>query len=467
MPIAIATIAYAIVLFMPQVLNDGDTWSHIAIGRWIVQHRGVPWADPFSFSFAGKPWIAQEWLSELAMAVDYRLGELDGVLILSGAAVALAIGLFAWHLRLWLEPLPALIVLIFGAACIAPSLLARPHILALPALELWTAGLLIARSRNGAPSPWLLPVMVLWANLHGSFAFGLALVVPLGLEAVLSSPAARWQAARAWSLFLAAAIAASLITPYGWHGLILPVQLLRLTHLGNIGEWRSLDFSTPPPLEIALMALLYVCLSRGVRIPLVRLFLLMGLLHMALRHTRHQMLAGVVGALVLAEPLAHAVNQRIRGGDPNRGGLGRGTAAWTFAGLCLVAGLTAIRLANPAVPRDGFSSPVSALAQVPAALKAQPVFNDYAFGGMLMFDGIRPFIDARAELYGDDFLAFYLDMIRPDRAALETALRDYAITWTILTPQSPAVAVLDSLPGWRRVYTDRFAVVHTSVEPAR
>ena len=466
MPIAIATIAYAIVLFAPQVLNDGDTWSHIAVGRWILQNREIPWADPFSFSFAGKPWIAHEWLSELAMAVAYRLGDLDGVLILSGAAFALTIGLLARHLKLWLEPLPALVVLIFAAACIAPSLLARPHILALPALELWTAGLLIARSRNGGPSLWLLPVMVLWANLHGSFAFGLALVVPFGLEAVLSNPTARWQTARAWSLFLAAAIAAALISPYGWHGLILPVQLLRLAHLGGIGEWRSLDFSTPPPLEIALMALLYVCLSRGVRIPLVRLFLLMGLLHMALQHTRHQMLAGVVGALVLAEPLAHALNRGTGSGVTERHSLGW-RARRGLAGLCLAALLTAIRLANPAVPRDGFASPVSALVHVPAEIKAQPVFNDYAFGGLLMFDGIRPFIDARAELYGDDFMGFYLDMIRPDRAALETAFRDYAITWTILTPQSPAVALLDNLPGWRRVYTDSFAVVHTSLAPGR
>ena len=95
------------------------------------------------------------------------------------------------------------------------------------------------------------------------------------------------------------------------------------------------------------------------------------------------------------------------------------------------------------------------------------MFNDYAFGGLLMFDGIRPFIDARAELYGNDFMGLYGDIVHPDPAALATAFRDYAIAWTILTPQSPAVAVLDNLPGWRRVYTDSFAVVYARVEPAR
>ncbi len=295
MPIAVAAVVFCIVLFAPPVLNDGDTWAHIAVGRWILLHQAVSWADPFSFSFADRPWIASEWLSELAMAIAHRLGGVTGVLILTAIAAALAAGLLMRHLSIWLDPLPALVVFVFGTTCGAASVLARPHMLALPVLELWTAGLLIARSRNVAPSVWLLPVMVLWANLHGSFAFGLFLIVPLGLEAWLAGPP---RAARDWAVFLAAAIVAALVTPYGWHGLIPPFRLLAISHLGNIGEWRSLDLSTPQPLEIALLVVLYVCLSRGVRIPPVRLLLVMGLLHMALQHTRHGMLAGIVGALV-------------------------------------------------------------------------------------------------------------------------------------------------------------------------
>src|SRR2546430_17194173 len=58
---------------------------------------------------------------------------------------AFAFAFRARLLRHWLDPLPAVVVLVFASACIAPSLLARPHILALPALELWAAGLLLAR----------------------------------------------------------------------------------------------------------------------------------------------------------------------------------------------------------------------------------------------------------------------------------------------------------------------------------
>ena len=463
-PFAIAVLVYSVALFAPQVLNDGDTWSHIAVGQWIIQHQAVPRTDPFSFTFAGAPWGAHEWLAELAMAAAYAVAGVSGVLILTASCAALTAWLLARHLQFWLKPLAASVVLIFALGCLASGLLARPHVLALPLMELWTAGLVMARSGDRAPGLWLLPVMTLWANLHGGFAFGLVLVPVFGLEAMIMGSLPRWRAARAWGGFFVAAIAAALLTPYGWRGLIFPLQLLHRTHLADIGEWRSLDFSHLQPLEVALLALLYVCLSRGVRIPPVRLLLLLGLLHMALQHTRHQMLVGVVAPLVLAEPLAQALSQQsLRNLAESR----RAATASTLAALVILAALTGFRLAHAAIPRDGPTSPISALAHVPSKQRAQAVFNDYAFGGLLMLEGIKPFIDARAELYDDDFIGAYLEMMQPDRDGLEEAFRRYGVTWTILAPASRAVAVLDMLPGWRRVYADRFAVIHVREDALR
>ena len=456
MPTAIAILLYAIILFAPPVLNDGDTWSHIAVGQWIIQHHAVPWTDPFSLTRASAPWLAHEWLAELLMAIAWRIGGVSLVLVLTAAAAALAAGLLVLHLRRWLPPLAAAVTFLFAGACGAADLLARPHILAVPALELWTAGLLIARSRGAAPSIWLLPIMALWANLHGSFAFGLALVPPLALEAWLADR--RRRTLRAWGLFLAAAIAAAAATPYGWQGLAFPPQLLALRHLGNIGEWRSQDFSSLPPLEFALMALLYVCLSRGVRLPPVRLVLILGLLHMALQHRRYGLIAAVAAPLILAEPLAHAL--KLHAAGRVRIALGRAARLIPAAATLAIAVLTALRVAHPATIPDGPTAPVAALRQLPPELRTAPVFNDYAFGGLLIFDGIRPFIDARAELYGDDGLARYLRIIRPDRVALEEALQRWRIAWTLLPPSSPCVALLDLMPGWRRAYADEFGVVH-------
>ena len=59
--------AFAFMLVLSTSLRDGDTGWHLATGAWIVGHGTVPLADPFSFSAAGKSWVAHEWLSELLM----------------------------------------------------------------------------------------------------------------------------------------------------------------------------------------------------------------------------------------------------------------------------------------------------------------------------------------------------------------------------------------------------------------
>ena len=294
-----ALIGYAVFLFAPQVLNDGDTYSHVATGEWILLHRTVPTTDPFSHTFAGAPWIAHEWLSELIMAVAFLLGGWIGVLILFAAAMALAVGLLGRYLARWLDLLPATIALLVAVNCVSHVLLARPHILVLPIIELWTVRLLIARER--ARVPWLvLPLMLAWANMHGSFIIGLLLAVPFALEAIVTGGSGWRRAALQWGLFLVTAIALASTTPNGWHGLIFPVQLLSMKELGIIQEWQATDFRTLQPVELALMTVLYICLSRGVRVPALRLMVLVGLLHLALQHTRHQLLAGIVGALILA-----------------------------------------------------------------------------------------------------------------------------------------------------------------------
>ena len=103
-------------------------------------------------------------------------------------------------------------------------------------------------------------------------------------------------------------------------------------------------------------------------------------------------------------------------------------------------------------------SPVSALAHVPRLVRETPVLNDYAFGGYLIWNGVKPFIDSRADLYGDIFLQNYSDIVSPDKDALAAAL--HHARWTIFSAQAPVVTLLDAAPGWHRFYTDKLAVVH-------
>jgi hypothetical protein len=432
----------------------------------VLDHRTVPHVDPFSFSMSGAPWVAHEWLSEVLIALAWRIGGWNGLILLFAAVTGLTLGLLALHLERWLARMPAMLVLLLVGACMAPSLLARPHVLVLPVMEVWTVGLLSARMRDTAPSLLLLPLMVAWANMHGSFIFGLALIGPLAMEALLAAGASWPKALRGWAMFALASIAAALATPYFWRGLLFPIQLMRLQHLGNINEWQPPDFRTFQPIELALMALLYCGFTRGLRVPVFRLLSGMALLHLALQHERHQMLAGIVGALLLAESLGDTFGRATPAVPPAAEATWFGIRPWNIVAFALVAGLIAFRAVEPVTRDDDLASPITALAHVPAEIAATPVLNDYSFGGYLIFKGVRPFIDARADMYGDRFLSTYSAAMRPEgAAAFKQIVSTYGVRWTILGARSPALTYLDTLPGWRRIYADSVAVVHVRTDP--
>src|SRR5262249_52114282 len=158
-------------------------------------------------TFAGRPWVAHEWLSEVLMALAYRVGGWSGLMLLFALAIAKLVAILGTELRRWLGPASQLAALGLAFALLEPLLLRRPHMLALPLLAVWIVGLLRAREAGRAPSLWLAPLMTLWANMHGSFVFGLALAGAFATEAVLAAGKGnRIKAALPWAGFCAAAL---------------------------------------------------------------------------------------------------------------------------------------------------------------------------------------------------------------------------------------------------------------------
>jgi hypothetical protein len=459
---AIATALFALAAFSPAVLGDGDTFSHLATGEWIIAHGGAPRIDPFSHSMQGAPWVAHEWLSEVLLTLAFRLGGWGGVALLTAAAAASAALIVGLSVGRSLRGAPLVMTVGLGVGLITASLLARPHMLALPIAAAWSAGLLAARDRGRAPPLVLAALMTAWANMHGGFIFGLVLIGPLALEALAEAPAgARLATARAWTLFGLAALGAALINPYGVEALILPFRLIGIQNLSHISEWQPQDFSHPGTMEIALLALIGLALTRPFAMPPIRVALVIALIAMALEHSRHQALLGILAPMLLAGPIAAAIGGGRIVEDQRR-------AATTALAATVVAALaiTGARLLRPIERVNGPSAPISALEAVPPELRAKPVLNDYGFGGYLIFSHVRPFIDGRAELYGDAMLSLYSRLQAGDPSAIENTLKRYRIAWTIFPPDARIVAILDRTPGWRRLYADATAVVQARDDSA-
>lgn len=445
------------------IFGDGDVSWHIAAGQWMLAHRAIPYADPFSYTFLGKPWVAHEWLSEIVMALAFDSFGYTGIATLIALAIAFTFLIIALRLQRWMPPVELCAALMVVALVLHPLMLARPLVLAWPLLALWTTGLLRAREEGRLPSWYLIPLMVLWANMHTTFTLGLGLAALFGLEALLESRDRR-RTFIEWGLFGAACGLAGIVNPHGIHGILFPLGIAAGPLVDFISEFDPTAFPAWPAFELVVMLLIGISLLRGARLAPVRIVMLLILLHLALTHIRHQSLFVIVSSLVAVPAMTRAW---IAGERPNvpiatqiRSRLGSNWAILAI-GTVLLAAVCGIRLLMPVTPPNSVVNAVHAFEAIPPELHRARVLNEYSFGGPLILRGIKVFVDGRADLYGEEHVARYRDIARGNPKAFAEAEKRWNFCWTIFRPDDRRLLkLLDGSPSWTRIYTDKYAVIH-------
>lgn len=435
-------------------LQDADTYWQIVVGQSIIDHRAWPHTDIYSFTKSGAPWISSSWLAQVLYAASYAAIGWAGPVILAAFGTASAFALLARILCRRFAAAHAIIVAMAAVVLSAHHFLARPHLLALPVMVAWVSGLVNASDARRAPSFWLLPLIVLWANLHGGFVLGLVLIAPFALDALWNAPAPqRMTLALRWAAFGVCALVASWITPYGWNSLLAARQILDLgPAMPFIAEWRPADFSGLGVFEMCLLAALAAALWRGIVLSPPRILLVLGLLHMALSHNRNIEVFALLTPLVIAAPLAAQLGRT----EAMRPGRAAGIVAVILAAIAATWMFTARHTYTPMVAQ----TPAAAV-DVLKTRKASRILHNAGFGGYLITQGIPTFFDGRGELYGAAFMVDAFDALALRKVDGFLGLLDaYKIDATLLTPETPAVGLLDRLDGWQRIYADDVAVVH-------
>jgi hypothetical protein len=442
-----------------RLLNDPDTQWQITVGQWILDHHAVPRTDVYSFTVRGTPWISTQWLAQVLYAQIYAWFGWTGPVVLTAVAGAATFALLARYLVRSLSDSAALVLVAVAMALTASHLLARPHVLALPIMVVWIGELIAAADRRMAPPFALLPLIALWANVHGGFVFGLVMVAPIALDAVTEAePGNRMALAVRWAIFAALALAASCCTPYGWDSLLASRKILALgSALPLITEWRAADFTTLRPFEVCLLGAIGLSLYRGITLPPMRIVILLGLVHMALSQGRAAEILALLAPLVVARPLAGQIGEAKAVSSHSLRPI-RGVMAAGFA-VVLAAGTLTFSAMHRFVPNTA-NSPVMAVTEL-KKLNVERVFNDYDFGGYLIASGVAPFIDGRTELYGEKFFVDHNNasgLMEPDN--LFRLLEEYHIQATLMRTQSAATKLLDHIDGWQKIYSDEIATIH-------
>jgi hypothetical protein len=237
---------------------DPDLWGHVRFGLDWWQTGSLPTTDPYSFT-QDRPWINHEWLSEALMAGAYRLAGPQGLILLKTAVVSLTLWIAGRRLR-GTTPAFSAFVLIVVIFCMTPvTLTVRPQLWSLLGL----VALLALIDREDPPDSARIFaggfLFALWANLHGGWITGAGVLATyLIVRVIRERRSVGW-----WSGFAVASALGTLVNPYGiglWRFLAVTVRSSR----PDIGEWASLDFSSP----LILWAPLF--LVAGVAIVLAR-----------------------------------------------------------------------------------------------------------------------------------------------------------------------------------------------------
>ncbi len=472
----------AIFAMSARVSVDSDTWWHLRAGQWILEQRAVPQTDPFSYTRLGQTWQYPGWLVEAPMAWIYRVLGPGGLNLWTGVMVTLAFA-FVWFTLSGGVFLRAF-VLVLSAAASGVYWAARPYLATflLAAVFLWLLDRdrwqRTPRSLNGL---WALPVlMMVWANSHGGFAIGFILWgvywfaegLNWLLPALSRQPLSAGRQGRFIRLSLVGAlmIIAVTLNPSGVVMLAYPFKTVSIGALQEyILEWQSPDFhsrQSQPFIWLLLLTFAAVGASRR-RLALTDFLLVAGFTYMALLAWRNVALFALAAPPVLTRHAALALaaaGRRFgyRGMSqmmPSQAQKSLNWALWliVFLAAVLKVGLDFSQAANLKVFRQNM--PVDAVAYIKEKSPPGRLFNSYNWGGFLLW-GLPEypvFIDGRTDLYNDEVIDQWLQVVRAEPGWQETLGR-WGVRLILLEPGMPVVGQLEA-EGWQLLYKDEQAVV--------
>jgi hypothetical protein len=447
-------------------LLDPDVWWHIKVGQGILATHQWPTVDLYSFTAAGKPWLAYEWLGDVALAATSHVGGIQGLealLVVLGSAIMLAMYALGTLRSGNSKAGFVAAAILFIPAAVSFNL--RPQMLGY--LFLVITLIVLERFRQGKRATlWLLPaLMVVWVNTHGSWIIGLGTIgvyLASGLmEFRLGDiEARRWDRPdrlRLASVFVLC-IGATVITPYGAGLLKSPFEFAFAlpVNIGNIEEWQSMPFDMAMGKTFLAVLLIFMFLRAAYRFScrLEEIALFLAGTALACMHVRFLLVFVPFCVPLLATMLARWVPPYEKAKD----------RYWLNALLMAVLLALVLRYFPSQAGLEKIVAgrfPVGAVEYLNHHSVPGPMFNNYAFGGYLVWSRapeFKVFIDGRGDLYERaGVMADVVNVIniKPDTLAI---LQKYGVQSCLLERDEPLATFLTSSPDWRQIYKD-----HTSV----
>ncbi len=259
-------------VFASRPLWPTDLWDHINYGSWILQNGRIPDREPLLELTDGVPMTASAWLSQTALAALFDTAGFAGLQFACGLIIVASLGLVVrGALRRSGSTLFGFVSLFtFLTVNWHQFLIIRPQLIGVLlycGLVVW---LLCVRRWHRMVWVVVPALFALWANCHGSFSVGLAV---LGLAAAghavavavrTGHVAAAVRSRRAVRLFLLLQLsaAAALIHPAGLNVFTEVVRVGRHPNVATMFEWAPLTLRMQQGQILASVGLLLIVILR-------------------------------------------------------------------------------------------------------------------------------------------------------------------------------------------------------------
>jgi len=488
----------SLTLFMlPNFLfGDGSTGWHIVTGMHILETGSIPHTEILTATFAGKPWVAYQWLADLLMALCVKAGGLNLLAVACSLSIAfLFLTLYDRMRRDGLSVFLSLVFVVVGALLSAMHFLARPHL-----ANFWGLYLFATKMDDYWTDKidakklflWLVPAMLLWTNMHPAFALGIGVTGIYFLVAILASftskspNEAQKYRGRLKPLFilLVCLAAVTLINPYGidLHQYIYSYLKTKASVISQTDEFQSPTFHGDLHsicLEILFFGLIAGLYRSAKNISVPRLLTVVVFAHMALQAKRNMPLFAITSLPAIGQLLGNlkAGTERIPTNPPPLQKIilrvKKSFADFeaqelmckmhivpiAFSAFLVIAAMMGGSVAGYPILKSGFdekNKPVKTLEYaVKNNLDPAHAFNYDNWGGYLRYKlGKGVFIDDRADFFPEPF---YLEYASVSRAlpGYEKVLEKYKLYWVIMPPNSLVGGELSKNPDWKVVAEDK------------
>lgn len=409
--------------YLSRPLWDYDFWWHISTGRYIVETGHLPDNDPFSYTSALSEnknlypdyealVLKNYWLAQVIFYEVYKTFGDTGIIILRSSILILVMLSVFWSLRKASVRYYIIFPLLFFTYYTTMSFIGERPVLFTILFSVIVFLLLDAFRQSRARTIFLLiPIMLLWANLHGGVIIGVAIIGISIIGETFDITLKRVSyTKRELFVFYSATIlslAVSAINPNGLDTFIVPLSPEFRAFTKDIQEYQSvfiLYWNRIRSIDIGYIALVIlfpiILALRARKMALSHILLLSGLLIVSITALRFLVFYVVIGALILGREANQLIEGLLQSGKSKR-------LQWLPGFFAVTILLSSVVYLKGELNFDRvrfekatkFSVPQGAVDFIERERIPGNIFNDFGFGGYLtwrLYPWKKNFVDTRS-----------------------------------------------------------------------